>query len=504
MEGWFTVNDPELLLTNAMTDGKAFTVSARVYVPASVMSTGTGSWDGTDKHNMIASLGDSSFGLRLTTGSGGGTTAVHAFVGDGGNWYQINTAQLGSEFTDQWHDIAVTYQGTNLILYVDGEAVAHREDAGNVYNSGVAFGVGWDPTKSLRTSELTMEHIAVYSEALSAEELAAEHSASDENVLLWMDFEKEEIHEHSFGEWTVTTEPTCTDKGEETRSCECGETEKREVEALGHDYEAVVTAPTCTDKGYTTYTCSRCGDSYVADETPALGHTEEVIPGKEPTCTETGLTEGKKCTVCGVTTVEQEIIPALGHDYINGECSRCDAVLTSKFEDVEAGDFFFDPVEWAVEKGITTGKTETLFDPEGECQRATVVTFLWRAAGEPEPTITENPFTDVKESHFFYKAVLWAVEEGITNGLTTTTFGPYENCNRAQVVTFLHRAMKTPAPTTAENPFSDVEAKDFFYNAVLWAVENNITNGLTATTFAPDTVCNRAQVVTFLYRTYNK
>jgi len=157
-----------------------------------------------------------------------------------------------------------------------------------------------------------------------------------------------------------------------------------------------------------------------------------------------------------------------------------------------------------VEKGITTGKTETLCDPEGECQRATVVTFLWRAAGEPEPTITENPFSDVKESHFFYKAVLWAVEEGITNGLTTTTFGPYENCNRAQVVTFLHRAMKTPEPTTAENPFTDVEEKDFFYDAVLWAVENNITNGLTATTFAPDTVCNRAQVVTFLYRTYKK
>ena len=220
MAGWFTVNDPELILTNAMTDGKAFTVSARVYVPASVLSTGTGSWDGTDKHNMIASLGDSSFGLRLTTGSSGGTTAVHAFVGDGGNWYQINTAQLGAEFTDQWHDIAVTYQGSSLILYVDGEVVAQREDAGNVYNSGVPFGVGWDPTKSLRTSELTLEHIAVYSEALSADALAESHSAADENVLLWMDFEKADAHEHSFGEWTVTTEPTCTEKvtKKETRS----------------------------------------------------------------------------------------------------------------------------------------------------------------------------------------------------------------------------------------------------------------------------------------------
>ena len=165
MKGWFTVNDPELILTNAMTDGKAFTVSARVYLPASVLSTGTGSWDGTDKHNMIASLGDSSFGLRITTGSSGGTTAVQTFVGDGRSWYQINTAQLGEEFVDQWHDIAVTYEGSTLILYVDGVAVAQREDAGNVVNSGVPFGVGWDPTKSLRTSELTLESVTVYGEA---------------------------------------------------------------------------------------------------------------------------------------------------------------------------------------------------------------------------------------------------------------------------------------------------------------------------------------------------
>ncbi|MBQ2383784.1 MAG: DUF4981 domain-containing protein, partial [Oscillospiraceae bacterium] len=160
MKGWFTVNDPELILTDAMSDGNAFTVSARVYVPATVLSTNTGSWDGNDKHNMIASLGDSSFGLRVTTGSNG-STAVQAFVGDGGSWYQIDSPRLDAAFTDQWHDIAVTYEGSNLILYVDGEEAARREDAGNVYNSGVPFGVGWDPTKSMRTSELTLESFAV-------------------------------------------------------------------------------------------------------------------------------------------------------------------------------------------------------------------------------------------------------------------------------------------------------------------------------------------------------
>ena len=272
-------------------------------------------------------------------------------------------------------------------------------------------------------------------------------------------------HEHVFGEWIITTEPTCTEKGEGTRTCECGESETREI--------------------------------------PALGHTEEVIPGKDATCTETGLTEGKKCSVCGEILVAQEVVPALGHDFVNGECSRCEETLTSKFEDVPAGAFYFDPVAWAVEKGITTGATETTFNPNGDCQRAQVVTFLWRAAGSPEPTKNENPFTDVKESDFYYKAVLWAVEKGITNGLTADTFGPFELCNRAQVVTFLWRAMGSPA-SEAEVAFTDVVPGQFYSTAVAWAVENGITNGISATEFGVGGTCNRAQVVTFLYRTYVK
>ena len=270
-----------------------------------------------------------------------------------------------------------------------------------------------------------------------------------------------------------------------------------------HSYEAVVTAPTCTEGGYTTYTCA-CGDSYIADETAPLGHTEEVIPGKAATCTETGLTEGKKCATCGETLVAQEVIPALGHEYVNGECQKCDAVLTSKFEDVEAGDFFFDPVAWAVEKGVTTGATETTFNPNGKCQRAAVVTFLWRAAGSPEPTITENPFTDVEEKDFFYKAVLWAVEKNITTGTSATEFSPMKECNRAQVVTFLYRAMGEPEVTSTNNPFADVKADAWYGPAVLWAVENGITNGMSANEFGVNSTCNRAQVVTFLYRTYVK
>ena len=221
---------------------------------------------------------------------------------------------------------------------------------------------------------------------------------------------------------------------------------------------------------------------------------------KEATCTEDGSRE----RVCECGEKETEVIAALGHDYVNGDCSRCDAVLESKFEDVLAGAFYFDPVQWAVEKGITTGATDTTFNPNGSCQRAAVVTFLWRAAGSPEPTSNVNPFTDVAEDAFYYKAVLWAVEKGITNGLSATTFGPFALCNRAQVVTFLHRAMGKPEVNSKDCPFTDIVAGDFYYDAMLWAVEKGITNGLTNTTFGPNAICNRGQVVTFLYRAYNK
>ena len=177
--------------------------------------------------------------------------------------------------------------------------------------------------------------------------------------------------------------------------------------------------------------------------------------------------------------------------------------FANPFTDVPEGSFYYEPVLWAVRKGITTGATATTFNPNGNCQRAQVVTFLWRAAGSPEPTSTENPFTDVKESDFYYKAVLWAVEKGITNGLTADTFGPFALCNRAQVVTFLWRAMGSP-DSTAKVTFTDVKDGQFYSTAVAWAVENGITNGISGTEFGVGGICNRAQVVTFLYRTYNK
>ena len=170
------------------------------------------------------------------------------------------------------------------------------------------------------------------------------------------------------------------------------------------------------------------------------------------------------------------------------------------FMDVAVGSFYHEPVVWAVENGITTGTSDTTFNPGGECLRAHVVTFLWRAAGSPEPVSMDNPFVDVRQSDFFYKAVLWAVEEGITNGTDATHFSPSIPCNRATVVTFLYRSLNGPAVDSAENPFTDVPAGDWFTEAVVWAVKNGITNGISATEFAPAALCSRAQIVTFLYR----
>ena len=184
----------------------------------------------------------------------------------------------------------------------------------------------------------------------------------------------------------------------------------------------------------------------------------------------------------------------------DGTYSNDEHPRVNPFTDVPEGSFYIEPVLWAVEKGITNGTTATTFDPNGQCMRAVVVTFLWRAAGSPDPTSKVNPFTDVKESDFFYKAVLWAVEKGITNGLTPTEFGPTSLCNRAQVVTFLWRSQGNPS-SDVEVSFTDVKDGAFYSTAVAWAVEHEITNGISATEFGVNGICNRAQVVTFLYRT---
>ena len=173
------------------------------------------------------------------------------------------------------------------------------------------------------------------------------------------------------------------------------------------------------------------------------------------------------------------------------------------FIDVPAGSYYEDAVIWAVDKGITTGTSATTFNPNGICTRAQAVTFLWRAAGSPAAKSAVMPFTDVKAGSYYYDAVLWAVEQGITKGTSDTMFSPDATCTRAQIVTFLWRSQKSPAAGMA-NPFADVAADTYYIDAVLWAVKHNITVGTTVSIFSPDEECTRGQIVTFLYRAHNK
>ena len=176
-----------------------------------------------------------------------------------------------------------------------------------------------------------------------------------------------------------------------------------------------------------------------------------------------------------------------------------DNTMLNFFVDVSASDYYYDAVLWAVGKGITGGTSATTFDPNGNCTRAQAVTFLWRAAGSPAAKSAVMPFTDVKAGSYYYDAVLWAVEQGITKGTSDTMFSPDATCSRAQIVTFLWRSQKSPAAGTA-NPFTDVKASAYYADAVLWAVKEDVTKGTTNTTFSPDANCTRAQIVTFIWR----
>ena len=218
---------------------------------------------------------------------------------------------------------------------------------------------------------------------------------------------------------------------------------------------------------------------------------------------------GITLTDCEIAMPEGGKISDDGKDIVDESGTRSTkvqikAVRASPFEDVAEDTYYYEPIRWAVnhDPQITNGTSPTTFSPNATCTRAQVVTFLWRAMGQPEPTKKDNPFTDVKEGQYYYKAVLWALEKGITTGTSATTFSPDSGCTRGQVVTFLHRAQGTPTPGSSVNPFTDVPAGQYYYDAVLWAVNHSpqITNGTSATTFSPNATCTRGQIVTFLYR----
>ena len=208
----------------------------------------------------------------------------------------------------------------------------------------------------------------------------------------------------------------------------------------------------------------------------------------------------------GFDTSTSVLISMLGSKYLNPFDWRVDVsfdftVSALPFTDVSGSDWFAAPVLWAVENQVTSGKTETAFAPNDGCTRAQVVTFLWAANGRPEPTAAENPFADVSKDDWYYHAVLWAVEQGITTGVTATEFAPKQTCTRAQIATFLWAAQGKPSPHSLGG-FGDVAIDDWFAAPVIWAKENGITGGIGDGKFGPYDTCTRAQVVTFLKKVY--
>jgi len=279
------------------------------------------------------------------------------------------------------------------------------------------------------------------------------------------------------------------------------------IPATGHKtVGGIRVEPTCTVNGHTEGgTCIYCGK--VIEEQLVLvapGHTPEtVVEAVEPTCEKTGMSAQIICSVCKEVLQESEEIPATGHTYVGAKCSKCDSFRANPFIDVNKSDYYFESVLWAVysDPQVTQGTDRYHFSPSNYCTRGQVVTFLWRAAGSPEPMLKISPFSDVTEDNYFYKAVLWAFERGITTGISSSEFAPYRNVTRAQFVTFLWRFMGEPIVQDSSSPFSDVrDTYSPFYIAILWAAENGITTGRTAETFAPDDICTRANVVTFIFR----
>ena len=353
-----------------------------------------------------------------------------------------------------------------------------------------------------------------------------------------------------------SSEPTCTVDGVIVYTASVTfegapytDTVTRVIQHSGHSYTTTVTEPTCTEPGFTVYTCARCGDSYTADETGKLGHDYkngvcircgEIDPDYEPSADPVNKDalngalsaaeqiEKGKYTADTIADLEAAVEAARAvladedatQDEVDAAAEAVNAALISliekdappdvepfRFDDVrDESKFYFDPVYWAYESQpqITNGLSTTRFGPDESCTRGQVVTFLWRAAGCPEPGRTEIGFTDLIDGGFYVKAVAWAVENGITNGTTAATFAPDASCTRGQIVTFLWRFNKCPAAARGETGFTDVAAGAYYAKAVAWAVENDVTKGMTETTFAPDATCTRAQVVTFLCRDRNR
>ena len=366
--------------------------------------------------------------------------------------------------------IPADFQSQPTPLEPDHYYLQHEISNPEVLGSRAQYYYGIRPGKSDITYSVSETHGGTYVPKAIVHVTVA--STNDYLALTGLD------HIHKWYYNYDTNDSTCTRESVSSRRCTiCDQTEIiQRKEKTDHQYISYVsTQPTAYAEGVRIYRCKVCGDTYTESIPKLSGDSSSTTTPSTPSQKPGSGTAGNNGTAA---------------EGISG---------TAGFRDVPANAYYKDAVAWAVGKNITGGTSDNMFSPNTACSRAQIVTFLWRAAGCPAPKSQNNPFQDVKDGTYYYNAVLWAVEQGITGGVAADAFAPEATVTRAQAVTFLYRFAGSPAQS-GSGAFSDVAGSAYYAGAVAWANGSGITGGTGNGRFSPNAPCTRGQIVTFLYR----
>ena len=411
-----------------------------------------------------------------------------------------------SYVTDEEYEQQMAEYEKNKAIYDEAVATAgHTYDATDAEwsddNSAVTFSALECSSckEKASTLDLLIDTAETYpvsvtlSEAVTAEAEASDYSGSCDEGLTVVYTATGEAEGYKY---TVTKEVT-TEPGQHALKGEFTWTETKDEDGNVTGYTAVADA-----------TCSVCGTTVEGIEADVAKDDSQHV---DAACTTAGkdvyvatavVTDADGNEIGTVTDSKEVEIPAKGHNFVDGVCTECGAEEDANpFDDVPEDEYYTDAVLWAYQNNIITGISSDTFAPEESCTRAHVVTILWRYAGSPEPETTENPFVDigVPGDMYYYDAVLWAYENGITTGRTSVNFAPDEEVSRAEMLTMFYRFEGSPE-VKGDNPFEDVPEDEYYTDAVLWAYQNEVTTGVDETHFAPEDICKRGETATFLYR----